>query len=179
MLGIFLRRLPPSFADALGRNTQRIAVGNLAPYGFPRPALGVYSRHRRDGIIPILDIGLIRMLKARKVRGVAAVERFEGKDVVLADGSRLQPDTVIAATGFRADLGALVGHLGILDDHGRPSARDGQTPGLHFIGFTHPISGNLREMGIEARRIARAVAAAGATRRRPAGAPGTRSRSSP
>jgi putative flavoprotein involved in K+ transport len=179
MLGIFLRRLPPSFADALGRNTQRIAVGNLAPYGFPRPALGVYSRHRRDGIIPILDIGLIRMLKARKVRGVAAVERFEGKDVVLADGSRLQPDTVIAATGFGADLGALVGHLGILDDHGRPSARDGQTPGLHFIGFTHPISGNLREMGIEARRIARAVAAAGATRRRPAGAPGTRSRSSP
>jgi putative flavoprotein involved in K+ transport len=180
MLGIVLRRFPPAVADALGRNTQRIAVGDLAPYGFPRPALGVYSRHRRDGIIPILDIGLIRLLKARKVHGVAAVERFEGSDVVLADGDRLQPDTVIAATGFRADLEGLVGHLGVLDDHGRPWVRDGHAPGLHFIGFSHPISGNLREMGIEARRIARAVAAdREATRRRPAGAPGTRLRSSP
>jgi putative flavoprotein involved in K+ transport len=180
MLGIVLRRFPPAVADALGRNTQRIAVGDLAPYGFPRSPLGVYSRHRRDGIIPILDIGLIRLLKARKVRGVAAVERFEGRDVVLADGSRLHPDTVIAATGFRPDLDALVGHLGVLDDHGRPWTRDGDTLGLHFIGFSHPISGNLREIGIEARQVARVVAADPvAIRRRPAAAPGIRPRSSP
>jgi putative flavoprotein involved in K+ transport len=100
MLGIVLRRFPPAVADALGRNTQRIAVGDLAPYGFPRPALGVYSRHRRDGIIPILDIGLIRLLKTRKVHGVAAVERFEGSDVVLADGDRLQPEYGYRRDGF-------------------------------------------------------------------------------
>jgi hypothetical protein len=27
-------------------------------------------------------------------------------------------------------------------------------PHLHFIGYTNPISGNLRELGIDARRIA-------------------------
>jgi hypothetical protein len=35
---------------------------------------------------------------------------------------------------------------------------------MHFIGFTNPISGNLREIAIDARRTARAV-----RRRRAAG----------
>jgi putative flavoprotein involved in K+ transport len=40
-----------------------------------------------------------------------------------------------------------------------------EAPGLHFIGYTNPISGNLRELGIDARRIARAVAARRRARR--------------
>ena len=34
-----------------------------------------------------------------------------------------------------------------------------QRPGLWFTGYTNPISGMLRELGIDARRIARAIAA--------------------
>ncbi|HEX2069391.1 MAG TPA: hypothetical protein VHH54_04225, partial [Actinomycetota bacterium] len=30
-------------------------------------------------------------------------------------------------------------------------------PNLYFIGFTNPISGNLREVGIDAKRIAKAI----------------------
>ena len=33
-----------------------------------------------------------------------------------------------------------------------------QAPGLYFIGFTNPISGILREIGRDAKRIARVVA---------------------
>ena len=44
-----------------------------------------------------------------RVEVVAAVEGFDGADVLLADGSRIQPDAVIAATGFRAGLDELVG----------------------------------------------------------------------
>jgi putative flavoprotein involved in K+ transport len=48
-----------------------------------------------------------------------------------------------------------------LDRNGRPTVHGGTTdpaaPGLYFIGFTNPISGNLRELGIQARRIARAA----------------------
>jgi putative flavoprotein involved in K+ transport len=36
-------------------------------------------------------------------------------------------------------------------------ATDPAAPGLHFIGYTNPVSGNLREMAIDARLIARAV----------------------
>ena len=69
---------------------------------------------------------------------------------------------MIAATGFRRGLEPLVGHLGVLEPGGRPIIHGPEThpdaPHLHFIGFTNPISGNLRELAIDARRIADAAA---------------------
>jgi hypothetical protein len=148
--------------DAIARATQRVTVGDLSKYGIPSPARGVYTRLREDDIIPILDVGLIRMLRRRQVTAVAAVQGFEGSGVRLADGTLLHPHAVIAATGFERGLEPLVGHLGVLGRHGRPTLHgpvtDPRAPGLHFIGYTNPISGNLRELGIDARRLARAVA---------------------
>ncbi|MGW5597464.1 hypothetical protein ACWEWL_00020 [Streptomyces rochei] len=81
--------------------------------------------------------------------------------MVLADGTRLRPDTVIAATGFRSNLHDLVGPLGVLDDTGQPLAVGGQShptaPRLYFSGYTNPLTGVLRQAGIEARAIAHAL----------------------
>jgi hypothetical protein len=115
-----------------------------------------------DDIIPILDVGLIPALKNDQIRVVGAVQGFDGTDVVLADGQRIRPDAVIAATGFRRGLEPLVGALDVLRADGRPLVQGPRThpnaPGLYFIGYSNPISGNLRELGIDAKRIAREVA---------------------
>jgi putative flavoprotein involved in K+ transport len=70
---------------------------------------------------------------------------------------------VVAATGYRRGLEALVGHLGVLDDRGRPVVHGrrayASAPGLHFIGFTNPVSGMFREIAIDARRIASTLSA--------------------
>ncbi|MDQ3936854.1 MAG: NAD(P)/FAD-dependent oxidoreductase, partial [Actinomycetota bacterium] len=70
---------------------------------------------------------------------------------------------VIAATGYDRALEPLVGHLGVLDGRGRPLVACGRelphAPGLHFVGFTDVLTGNLRELRLDARRIARRVAA--------------------
>ena len=91
----------------------------------------------------------------------AAVTDGKIADICLADGSRRRADVVIAATGYRRGLEPLVGHLGVLGDDGRPRVRGGATdrlaPRMWFTGFTNPISGMFRELGIDARRIARAV----------------------
>ena len=93
---------------------------------------------------------------------VGAVVAFDGEDVVLADGARVTPDAVVVAAGYRNGLEPLVGHLGVLDARGRPRVRGGRSdpaaPGLWFTGYTNPISGNFRELAIDARRIARAIA---------------------
>jgi putative flavoprotein involved in K+ transport len=160
-VGLALRRLPPAVVDPIAGFVQRIAVGDLTPYGLARAPRGTYTR-AREGQIPILDVGFIDALKAKRVGIVAAVRGFEGRDVILEDGSRIQPDAVIAATGFARALESLVGHLGILDGRGVPvvhgPATDPRAPALYFIGFSNPISGNLREIGIDARKIAKAVA---------------------
>jgi hypothetical protein len=86
---------------------------------------------------------------------------LDGDKVHLADGTDIGPEVVIAATGYRRGLEPLVGHLGLLDDAGLPVVHGASThpgaPGLHFIGYTNPVSGMFREIAIEARRIAATV----------------------
>ncbi|MFE1848887.1 flavin-containing monooxygenase [Streptomyces sp. NPDC002387] len=159
--GILVRRLPVRLVDRLAGPMARISVPDLSAHGLPRPDTGLYSRVK-EGAIPVQDVGLIDAVRKGRVEIVAAVEGFEDGKVVLADGSRIEPDAVIAATGYVRALEGLVGHLGVLDAHGRPvvhGARCPRTaPGLYFTGFTNPISGMFRELAIDARRIAKAVA---------------------
>jgi putative flavoprotein involved in K+ transport len=162
VLGIAMRPLPPPVVDRLSTLTRRLVLGDLSRYGTPPPPRGMYTRAIEEERVPILDVGLVPALKSGRVQVVAAVERFDGPQVVLADGGRLRPDVVIAATGFRHGLEPLVGHLGVLGPHGLPVVHGpvtaAQAPGLYFIGFTNPISGILREIGRDARRIARVAA---------------------
>ncbi len=77
---------------------------------------------------------------------------------------RVTPDVVVLATGWTQGLEPLVGHLGVLDEKGHPVERGGATPrgarGLWFNGYTNPISGMLREISGDARKIALAMALA-------------------
>lgn len=160
--GILVRRLPVRLVDRAGEIMGKIAVPDLAEQGLPRPDTGLYSRVR-EGAIPVQDVGLIDAVRSGKVEPVAALDSFEDSKAVLADGTRISPDTVIAATGYRRALENLVGHLGVLDERGRPMVHGGRTaaqaPGLYFTGFTNPISGMFREMAIDARKIAKKLAA--------------------
>ncbi|MER5204962.1 NAD(P)/FAD-dependent oxidoreductase [Streptomyces sp. NPDC002825] len=162
--GILVRRLPAALVDRLGALAGRFAVPDLSAYGLPRPDKGLATR-QREGAIPVQDVGLIDAVRAGKVEIVAAVEAFEGDEVLLADGSRITPDAVIAATGYRRALEPLLGHLDVLDDRGLPVTHGARSPrearGLYFTGFTNPISGMFRELALDAERIARRVARAG------------------
>jgi putative flavoprotein involved in K+ transport len=163
-ISVLMRRLPPRLVDRLVRTVQRVTVPDLAGFGLPRPVDGVYTRIVRDNQIPILDVGFIDAVRHGRVEVVAAVSGFDGSDVVLADGARISPDAVIVAVGYRSGLEPVVGHLGVLDKDGRPLVTGAHTvddvPGMWFTGFMNPISGLLREIGMEARRIAKAVPAA-------------------
>ncbi|MFJ9079801.1 flavin-containing monooxygenase [Streptomyces sp. NPDC102278] len=159
--GILVRRLPVRLVDRLAALVARASVPDLSAYGLPRPSTGLYSRVRQ-GAIPIQDVGLIDAVRSGRVEPVAAVDALEGDEVVLADGTRISPDVVIAATGYRRALEGLVGHLDVLDERGRPRVHGARTPAgapdLYFTGFTNPVSGMFRELALDARKIAKAVA---------------------
>lgn len=173
-LGIVASRLPAALVDGVARALQRIAFGDLARYGLLPPAPGTYRRVLRGDSIPVVDAGIVTAVRSGAVEVVPAPARFEPGAVVLADGRRLEVDAVVAATGFRPGLEPLVGHLGVLDARGRPVV-DGwleavAAPGLHFVGYVSPISGQLREIAWQARRLGRRAsrrraARAGARRR--------------
>jgi putative flavoprotein involved in K+ transport len=159
--GIALNHLPLRVADQIGWLTQRILFGNLDRYGLPRSPDGVATTLRHRQQTPAYDDGFVALLKAGQVEIVAAVVGFNGPDVLLADGARIQPDAVIAATGYRRGLEPLLGQLGVLNENDTPLVSGGHThpsaPGLFFIGYRADLSGQLRLMRPDARAIARAV----------------------
>jgi putative flavoprotein involved in K+ transport len=158
--GILISRLPAALVDPVARLQRRLTVPDLAPYGIPAPDDGLLARVRRTGEVPLQDVGFIRAVLSGKVTPVAAVTGFEGDKVLLADGSAVPAQAVIAATGYRRGLEKLVGHLGIPDEDGVPKVNGGQpaAPGLFFLGYTVSLRGTLRDIAAEARRVAPAVA---------------------
>jgi hypothetical protein len=161
-LGLIARHVPPKMFDPVALKMRRMTVGDLSRYGLPDPPEGLLERVGRDDQIPLVDMGFVKVVKAGQIEVVAGVTGFDSASVTLADGTSIKPEAVIAATGYRRGLEPLVGHLGVLNSAGRPSVHGTAThpaaPNLWFTGFTNPVSGMFREMGIDARKIARAVA---------------------
>jgi putative flavoprotein involved in K+ transport len=159
LIGIAIRKVPPSWVDPISKAQRRLSIPDLAAQGLPRPEIGVRTSFITTGTTPVLDVGIVDAVRRGRVEIVAAVEGFDGSDVLLTDGSRIDPDVVIAATGFRAGLEELVGHLDVLDRRGLPVATDGEAvlPGLWFVGFMPTLGGQLREGSIAARAVAAAV----------------------
>ena len=132
-----------------------------APYGLPVPEEGVFSRLRRLSVAPaIVDHEWIDAIKDGRVEVVAGVEALDESGVSLADGTRVEPDAVVAATGYSCDLESLVGHLDVLDGRGVPRVHGGEAaaPGLRFVGY-YPRPAQLGYLGGEAKVAARGIAA--------------------
>lgn len=169
---------PPKIADANGRLMQRLIYGDLSKHGIPFPELGIRSTIEKRLIGPSVDAGFVKGLKEGRIEIVPTVMAFEGADVVLAGGSRIQPQAVVCATGYRRGLERLVGHVGVVDEFGLPRGWPTvevtpEAPNLFFVGYTAKVSGQLRQMRFDARRVARRVkrrgrAAAGAGSPEPA-----------
>lgn len=156
-LGIALRHVPARVVDPLGAALRRMTIPDLTEQGLPAPR-APFSTFRRTGTIPVLDHGFVAAVRSGAIRIRPAVAALDGDEVVHSDGSRTSPDTVIAATGYRPGLEPVLGSLGLLDDRGLPKvgARGSQTaPGLYSVGISIPLSGLLREIGLDARRLVR------------------------
>jgi cation diffusion facilitator CzcD-associated flavoprotein CzcO len=155
------QRLPTRVVDTLNAPLLRLAVGSIEKLGLKRPAKGPRRMVEEDGRIPLLDIGALAMIRAGRIAVRPDIEAISAETVAFADG-RVEPfDTIILATGFRPDLRALLPDVnGVLSDSGKPlvSGRRTREPGLYFCGAIPSATGQFREIGIEARRIADAIA---------------------
>jgi putative flavoprotein involved in K+ transport len=161
LIGRMLMPLPRSWTDLAGRRLQRVMFGDLTGIGLPPAPAGVRSTLERHGQGPAYDDGFVALLRSGRIEVVAAVQGFEGADVLLGDGRRIRPNAVIAATGYRRGLEPLVGHLGVLGSDGTPAVHAGvqhpNAPGLFFIGYRMTMAGQMPTMRADARAIGRAV----------------------
>jgi cation diffusion facilitator CzcD-associated flavoprotein CzcO len=159
-IALALMRLRPERADRIANIGRSKEIGDLTEFGLPVPEEGTFSRLRRLGVAPaIVDKVVVEAIRERRIEIVAGVDSLDDTGVGLADGTRIEPHAVIAATGYRRNLEGMVGHLDVLDDEGVPRAfaAEAAAPGLRFVGYLH-IPAQLRYSGKEAKRTAMAIA---------------------
>lgn len=156
------QHLPARVADFINAPAIRLAIGPIRRLGLTRPAKGPRRMIEEDRRIPLLDVGTLARIRDGSIALRGGIERFTRDGVAFVD-ARAEPfDAVILATGFRPDLRPLLRDThGVLDAHGMPLATGRATaePGLFFCGLIASPTGQLREIGIEAERIARLAAA--------------------
>ncbi|MEM9012504.1 MAG: NAD(P)/FAD-dependent oxidoreductase [Pseudomonadota bacterium] len=154
---ILLMRLPVGVADAITGPLRRLKMGDLTKYGLPKSPKGPMRQVVEDGRIPLLDIGTIGAIKRGAIVVRPGIDTLTPNGARFVDGRLADFDAVIAATGYRTDLGQLLpDHADRLDDHGRPNGLVGE-PGLHFCGYRPVSTGQLRQIGLEAEAIAKSL----------------------
>jgi cation diffusion facilitator CzcD-associated flavoprotein CzcO len=159
-VGIALRYAPAAIVNPLGAALCRITVPDLSVYGISRPK-APYSQFQRTGTVPVLDHGFVGAVRSGAMTIRTAVMALDGQDVIHADGSRSSPDAVVAATGYTSGLNSILGPLGLLDARDLPTigSRGGpEAVGLYTVGISIPLSGLLREISLDVRRLVRAIA---------------------
>ncbi|MBL7259773.1 NAD(P)/FAD-dependent oxidoreductase [Actinoplanes sp. LDG1-01] len=151
--------LPEPLFNAIAATMAKVEVPNLSPYGLQRPTDGLKTRLRTQRYVPLQDVGIVRDVMAGRVKPVAAVESFTPSSVQLADGSSVEPDVVVAATGYGTGLRELFDDPSLFDETGVPLVHGGAAarPGLYFMGYDVTLGGMLRQLAIESRRVAKAV----------------------
>jgi cation diffusion facilitator CzcD-associated flavoprotein CzcO len=153
---ILYRHLPARLVDAVNAPVLRLAVGDFEKLGLRRAAKGPRRMVEEDGHVPLIDIGTLARIRDGSIAIRGGIDRMTADGVVFADGRRETFGAVILATGFRPDLRRLIGdHDGLFDHQGMPRVTGKPAaPGLYFCGQITVPTGQLREIGIEAQRIA-------------------------
>ena len=162
-VGILMRRLPPPVSDTLAWPIIRLTVGDIRKVGLRKLPYGPITQIAREQNVPVLDVGTMEHIRAGRITLHGGIARFTPEGVVFADGTELAADAVVLGTGFRPGLEEFLPEWRtVCDDAGVPheSGRPTALPGLYFCGQYLSPGGMLREIGIEAQRIAAHIAAA-------------------
>jgi cation diffusion facilitator CzcD-associated flavoprotein CzcO len=159
---ILYRRLPARLVDVINAPILRLAVGNIESLGLSLAAKGPRQMVEEDGRVPLIDIGTLAKIRDGSIQIRGGLDRFVADGVAFTDGTAEKFHAVILATGFRPDLRRLLPDVeGVFDRHGLPrlTGRPTAAPGLYFCGQITSPTGQLREIGIEAARIAESAKA--------------------
>lgn len=161
-ISVYAPKTSPAISDFLFAPLIALSVGDITRLGLRKLPYGPQQQIKRDKHIPLLDIGTLKHIRAGHITVYPGIKHFTETGVVFDDGRELATDAVIMATGYRPAVhDFLPAAARVTDPSGVPlvSGHESGLPGLYFCGFFVSPNGMLREIGIEAQRIAREIGA--------------------
>ena len=156
-LSLLLNRLPPHVADVMSAPLINWLIGDLARLGLKKKPYGPQEEIRRDGNIPVLDIGTIQHIRKGHIKVYGDIDYIEGKVIHFTDGKKGVFDAIVAGIGYYRDYAGMVDvdrsrfdDLQLSADKQKYFGRDG----LYFCGYWISPTGQIREIAADAIKIA-------------------------
>ena len=159
-ISIALNYLPARLADALSAPLVRLVIGDITELGFRKLPMGPFTQIKTTTRIPLIDVGTVKLVREGHIEVLGDIREMGETDVTFDDGRLRGFDAIIAATGYSPRSDCFLEPQGdILDvKQPRPPSSEEKKSGLHYCGFSVSPTGMLRDIGIEARRVADEIA---------------------
>ncbi|MEP7165427.1 MAG: NAD(P)/FAD-dependent oxidoreductase [Ferruginibacter sp.] len=152
---------PARLADKINAPLIRLLIGDITKLGLKKSIYGPQEQILKQKRIPLLDIGTIKLIKQGHIKVYGDIQRIEGNRIYFEDNRQRHFDAIIMATGYEHDLESFLepGQERI-NDMNNPISKQSYfgKDGLYFCGFYVSPTGMLREIGIEAKKIAKDIA---------------------
>ena len=160
-LSLLMNRLPPRVADTISAPLISWLIGDLTKLGLKKKPYGPLEQIRRDGNVPLLDIGTIQLIRKGHIKIYRDIDHIESKIIHFKDGKREIFDAIIAGIGYYRDYADIVdvdkSRFEDLQVCARKQKYFGKD-GLYFCGYWISPTGQIREIGSDAEKIARNIA---------------------
>jgi len=160
-LSMLLSRLPPRLADSINALLLRILFGDITKLGLKKMPYGVFEQIQKDRQIPLLDIGTVKHIRKRHISVCDNIDYVEGNTVHFTNGKKEDFDAIIAAIGYEPDFAEFM-HLDNERGEDLKMRIDRQKyfgkDGLYSCGFWIGPTGVIREISLDAQRIAKDIA---------------------
>lgn len=161
-LGLLMSALPPRFADKLNAPLIRLLTGDIKKLGLSKLPYGPLEQMQKDQSVPLLDNGTLKLIRDGYCAVYDEIDRLENKTVFFKSGGKQDFDAIIAAIGFhkgyeqdllRIDKSRF-DDLRVSVDKQKYFGKDG----LFFCGFYISPTGQIREISLDAQKIAKSIA---------------------
>ena len=160
-LSLLMSRLPPRVADTINAPLMRLLFGDITKLGLKKKSYGTFEQIQKDGSIPLLDIGTIKHIREGHIKIYDNIDHIEGKTICFAEGRKEEFDTIVAAIGYYRDYAEIID----VDKSRFEDLKVGANKqkyfgkeGLYFCGFWINATGVIREIGLDAQKIAKDIA---------------------
>jgi hypothetical protein len=158
---IAMSGLPPKLADTINAPLLRLLVGDITKLGLKKLPYGPLEQIQKNASIPLLDIGTIQHIREGHIRIYDDIDHIEGKMVYFKNGKQEEFDAIVAGIGYYRDYGDIIDiDSSRFDDLKQPGSRQKYfgKDGLYFCGFRIAPTGQIREISLDAQKIAKDIA---------------------
>ncbi|RYY46623.1 MAG: NAD(P)/FAD-dependent oxidoreductase [Chitinophagaceae bacterium] len=159
-LSQLMSHLPPRVADIISAPLMRLLFGDLTKLGLKKKPYGPFEQIREEGTIPVLDIGTVKHIRKGHIKIYGEIEQIERNTIYFSDGKQEDFDAIVACTGFdRGNTEILEVDKSRFEDLKNSVGKQKYfgKDGLYFCGFWVGPTGHIREITLDAQRIAKDI----------------------